>query len=270
MSWSTILFAVFCLTLISTIVWWSRHNAMKNEIQWRRQHFETIVAGKSTPRAAVDWLTYQLLGKESVYPDNKRQFTLSLTDLGIEPDKYYETIRHCLRMCWRDLNLRKPTIKEAAHGLQFVKNETRHLIGLMEVHSVTPEELAVDIESVQSGYMNRCCMVLEEGLYRYPDRAFQELPAPKLMQVLKEIWPNPEPERMQKWQDWVLAAKKRHAYRLLVRLREGRYFFPDSDERVTRLLRYLDKAGATPEDIGTSDQELEDLRGFRYKTKQNK
>ncbi len=270
MSLTAIVVVVIILLLIPIIMWEIKREAIKSEKEWRHQHFHTIVAGKTTPIAAIEWLTFQLLGKDSIYPGNKHHFELTLADLDIKPEKYDEVVRHSLRLCWRELNMRKPTIKEAAFGQYFITSETHRLTELMTTHKITSEDLNVDIESVRQGYTVRCCEVLEEGLYRYPDRPFENLSAPKLMEVLKEIWVNPEPERVQKWQDWVLAAKKRHAYRLLVRLREGRYFFPDSDERVTRLLRYLSKAGATTEDIGTSDQELEELRGFRYKTKQNK
>lgn len=263
-----------CLALLAVLVGVlifnaSRRLARKNELNGRFNHFIQMENDKTEPREALEWLSYKLLGKPSIF-GSQRHHDFILEDLGITQEQFRAMQIFCLRLWWKQLNLRTPSIKEACNGADYLESETNQLTKWMETVGVTEDVLVVDAKSVQNGYIERCCVVLEKGLYHYPDRAWHDFPAPLFRERLLEYWVNPEPERVTQWNEWVLAAKKRHAHRLLTRLRNGRYIFPESDERVTRLLVYLRKSGATLDDIGTDEDELEELRGFMYRPKKKK
>lgn len=258
-----VLVAVLVSTLLFIII---HRRAHQRELKGRYDRFVGLKNEINNPREAIRWLSYQLLGKQSIY-DNHHRYEFTLKDLNITHEQFRETQIFCLRLWWKQLNLRVPTIKEACNGAGYIKGEIAQLSEWMEIVQVNEEDLTIDVQSIRSGYISRCCRVLEEGLYHYPDSAWHDWPAPALLNTLLEYWVNPEPERIEKWKDWVMAAKKRHAHRLLTRLRDGRYIFPKSDDKVTRLLGYLNKAGATIEDIGTDEDELEMLRGFMYQPK---
>lgn len=255
-----IVLAIILVVILLFIV--VRRRARQRELKGRYDRFVGLKNEKNNHREAIRWLSQNLLGTQSIF-DNRRH-KITLEDLNITSEQFRETQIYCLRLWWQQLDLRVPTIKEACNGAGYIKGEIAQLSEWMEIVQVNEEGLAIDFQSIKSGYINRCCRVLEEGLYHYPDRAWHDWPAPVLLNTLLEYWVNPEPERIEKWNDWVMAAKKRHAHRLLTRLRNGRYIFPKSDDRVTRLLDYLNKAGATLEDIGTDEDELSKLRGFMY------
>ncbi|GEM_PF-4829241 len=258
-----VLVSVLVIILFFVVV---RRLAHQRELKGRYNRFIGLKNETNNPREAIAWLSYKLLGKQSIFNNNHR-FKFTLDDLNITHEQFREMQTICLRLWWKQLNLRMPTIKEACNGAGYLNEEVKLLTQWMEVLELTTEDLKVDVQSIKDGYIMRCCIVLEEGLYHYPDRAWHDWPAPVLANKLLEYWVNPKQERIEKWNEWVLVAKKRHAHRLLTRLREGRYIFPKSDDRVTRLLVYLDKAGATLEDIGTDEDELDQLRGFMYRSK---
>ncbi len=240
-----------------------QHNMRKQELHNRRARFTGMQDGKWKPDKAIKWLTYRLLGESSILDDNCRRYHhVTLEMLDITPEQYRKILVLYFELWWAQFNKRKPTIKEACNGTAYLNREIDELNKWMRQHAITEEELGHDSQSTRAGYMDRCCQVLEEGLYHYPDKAWQDMPAPVLQRALLDYWGNPEQELIDKWQSWVVAAKKRHAFRLLVILRRGRYKFPASDQQVAQLLVYLEKAGITPEDIETTDTELEQLRGF--------
>lgn len=231
----------------------------KHEIKIRHQHFNQLKEKTPLPGKAIEWLTEKLLGESSI-GNISGNFHLTMEDLGISQEEYRDLILTCFERWKQQLKERVPTIREACHGPTQFSRQIERISRLMEIHGITVEEIKLDVQSLRAEYLAHCCTVIEDQLFYYPDRALQELPAPLLQKKLLEYWANPTPEQVQKWQDWVLLAKKRHAHRLLTRLRQGCYAFPGSNVRVTRLLEYLEKAGATPEAIGIKPGELEKLR----------
>lgn len=263
-----IAFILVCIGAIIAIDNYLNRQGRKRELQWRRDRFDRMKEGKEEPNQSIQWLNQRLLDEKSNSDHNFTIFrNITLQELGITYEEYTEAAKLYLRLWWEQLNVLTPTIKQACDGILPLNRGITELQRWMQIHQITQEDLGQDVVSTRSSYMDRCCQVLEKGLYHYPDKPWLELPAETLMQALLDHWKNPELEQIVKWQDWVAAAKKRHANRLLVRLRLGRYSFPNSDQQVNHLLKFLRQATATPEDIDTSAAELEELRGFLIRPK---
>lgn len=268
-----VIVALVAIAVITCVCVHFNREDRKRELKSRRQHFDGLREWKCNPDNAIEWLTSKLLGTASIHGGGNTRhfhFHFTLQELSITPEQHQETVLKYLQLWWEQLNKRKPLLKEAVSGAANLNRELDQLLGWMQIYNVTQEQLGHDARATRAGYMDRCCEVLEENLYHYPSKPFQDISAEMIRQALLDYWGDPGPELIGKWQGWVEATKKRQANRLLIRLRQGRYSFPHSDERVNRLLGYLQEAKASPEDIGTTATELEELRGFLIAPKKSR
>lgn len=242
--------------------------AYKNEIKARKRRFEASLSDQDEPFSTFEFLNEGLTGKKPVEPTAEgRQYQIALEDLRISQDDLHEAIKFTLSRCWTSLNRRVPMAKEAFNGKTYIKLEVGRLSSWMKRHRLTAEELGVDIEAVKANYLIRCRTVLEQSLATYPGKRWDNMSAPQMCRTLIELWEHPTPEQIKTWEGYVVEAKTRHAQRYLRRLREGRYTFPQTNERVNRVYDFLKKAGKNPEDIGTSHEELDVLRGHLTTTR---